>query len=551
MTAVAHRSDRAPRGDGDPLAGAEVARRAAPALTAGALALVYVLVAPPSGDLAAHMFRAQLFSADPFGIWNNYWYAGHHTVGYSLLFPAASALLTPQLAAAIAATGSAALFEPLARRHFGQDAWLGAVLFAAATATDLYTGRLAFAFGTLPAMAAVFALDRRRPGLACALAVLAALSSPVAALFAALAGVAYALGTYARGNVRQRAAGGIALAIAALAPVAVLAVLFPEGGSEPFAFSALWPLPLLAVGFLVILPRQALVLRSGVVVYALATIASYLISSPVGSNATRLGTMLAAPLAALVLWRRTADRGAWARGAVLLAAAAPALLYIGWQAPVRELASASGQPSLTNAYYRPLLRFLARRPGPPFRVEIPFTRFHWETYAVASRFPLARGWERQLDIADNALFYNRTLSAATYGAWLHQNAVRFVAASDAPLDYSARQESDLVSQGLPYLRLVFRSAHWRVYAVIGATPLAQGAATVRALGADWLALDARRPGRTLIRVRFTPYWELVQGAGCVAPAGDFTAVTVRRPGRLKLEASFAPDRIRARSPRCT
>ena len=35
------------------------------------------------------------------------------------------------------------------------------------------------------------------------------------------------------------------------------------------------------------------------------------------------------------------------------------------------------------------------------------------------------------------LFYGGTLTAASYDAWLHQLAVRFVAVPDAPLDYSA------------------------------------------------------------------------------------------------------------------
>ena len=38
-------------------------------------------------------------------MWNNYWYSGHHIVGYSVLFPAVSSALTPQLAGALAATG--------------------------------------------------------------------------------------------------------------------------------------------------------------------------------------------------------------------------------------------------------------------------------------------------------------------------------------------------------------------------------------------------------------------------------------------------------------
>ncbi len=516
-------------------------RRIVPAAIAAAFALAYVIASPASGDLAAHLFRAHLFASDPFGIWNNYWYDGHHTVGYSLLFPAAAAALTPQWAAAIAAVGTAALFEPIAHRHFGPDAWLGAAVFGAATATNLFTGRLAFAFGALPAMGAVLALDRERPLIASGLALLSALCSPVAALFVALVGAAHALGSLAQARRPKPALPGIAVLIAALAPVGIMAVAFPEGGTEPFAFSALWPVPLLAVAVLFALPRRATIFRVAVVLYALVTVASYLIATPLGSNAARLGTLLGAPVAALLLW----PRRRW-----LLALAALPLLYLEWQAPIRDLVIASGDPTSSASYYRPLLGFLERQSGPPFRVEIPFTRFHYEAYVVASRFPSPRGWERQLDIKDNAIFYSGPLNAATYEAWLHRNAVRFVAAPDAPLDYSAVQEMRLISRGQPYLRLVKRSAHWKVYAVQDATPIAQGVASLKAIGPDSLTLDAARPGTTLLHVRFSPYWALSQGAGCVSPAGAFTAVTLRRPGPAQLKISFAVNRIGAQSPRC-
>ena len=87
-----------------------------------------MIVSPPSLDLAAHLLRAQLFCAEGFGLWNNWWYGGPTRLGYSVLFPPMAALLTPQLAAAIAATATAALFESLARRQFGADAWLGAAV---------------------------------------------------------------------------------------------------------------------------------------------------------------------------------------------------------------------------------------------------------------------------------------------------------------------------------------------------------------------------------------------------------------------------------------
>ena len=101
---------------------------------------------------------------------------------------------------------------------------------------------------------------------------------------------------------------------------------------------------------------------------------------------------------------------------------------------------------------------------------MPFTQGHWEAYRLAPLFPLARGWERQLDISDNHLFYGGRLDAATYRTWLEQLAVRYVAVADTKLDYSSHSEVRLIDGGLPYLLLVARLAHWHVYEVTGATP---------------------------------------------------------------------------------
>jgi hypothetical protein len=551
MSATAARPDAAAREDTTKRAGprgrrvgARGWREHAPVAVAAVFAVAYVIVSPPTQDLAAHLFRARLFAQQGLGLWNNDWYGGHHILGYSVLFPAVSALLTPQLAAALAAIATAALFEPLARRHFGPHAWLGALAFGAATAINLYTGRLALAFGALPALGAVVALDRDRPPVAAGLALLAALCSPVAALFVALAAAAHALGA----ALTHRRAGpvlpGLVTAAAALVPVLALAVAFPEGGTEPFALGTLLPVLAICALALLALPRDAMTLRAGVALYALATLAVYAIPSPIGSNIARLGTLLAAPLAALLWWRR---HPRW------LALCALPLLYVGWQAPVADVVALAGDPATSAAYYQPLERFLAAQPGGRdhgFRIEIPLTESHWEAYRVALRFPLARGWERQLDRAENPLFYDGRLTAAGYDRWLHANAIRYVALPDASLDPSAGAEAALIRAGQPYLRLVMRSAHWRVYAVVDPTPLVQGAASLRAMGSDWVALEARRPGTALLHVHFTPYWALARGAGCVAPAGDATRLTLRRAGPVRLSIRFAPERIGATSPRC-
>jgi hypothetical protein len=90
-----------------------------------------------------------------------------------------------------------------------------------------------------------------------------------------------------------------------------------------------------------------------------------------------------------------------------------------------------------------------------------------------------------------------------------------------------------------------------VYAVRHPTPLVQGPATLTALGPGSVDLQAARPGRVLVRVRFSPYWALEQGSGCVTPAGDFTALQIRRPGPVRLAISFSLDRVGADSPRCS
>jgi peptidoglycan/LPS O-acetylase OafA/YrhL len=521
---------------------APIWHRILPALLAGVLAAVYVIVSPPSEDLAAQLLRAKLFSSTGFGIWNNWWYGGHNVPGYSVLFPPVAAVLTPQLAAAIAATASAALFDSLVRRRFGDDAWLGSLWFAAATATSLYTGRLTFAFGLLPAVGTALALQRSRPAIATSLAVVTALASPVDALFAALAGGAQAVDAYLEHRRLRPALPGIAVVVGAFAPVLILAVAFPEGGYEPFAFSAFCPIIVICAIAFVALPTRDRALRAGVVLYALGCFAAYAVHTPVGSNAARLAPLLAGPLAALLWFRR--------RPLALLLAALP-LLYIQWQAPVRDVRVAIGTDAVSSAYYQPLIAFLTRQAGPPFRVEIPFTIFHWEAYAVAPRFPSPRGWERQLDIKYNGLFYGKTpLNAVTYDAWLHQLAVRFVAVSDAKLDYSAVKETALIDRGLPYLKLVFRTRHWRVYAVQDPTPIVQGAAALRTLGPNSVSIVARRPGMAYLRVRFSPYWTLPEGAGCVAPNGGFTKVILRRAGPVRLTIQFSLGRIGARSARC-
>src|SRR3979490_1976834 len=238
-----------------------------PALLAAALAVVYLVWDPLAPDLAAQVFRTDLFAHDGFALWNGQWFGGHHTLGYSVLFPPLAAALGPELVGGLAAVASTVLFDRIARAHWGEDAWLGSLWFAASTATNLLIGRLTFTLGVAVGLAALLALQRDRRALALGLAALCSLSSPVAGLFLGLAGVSQALAA------RRR--DGLGLAGAAVAPAAVLSLAFPDTGHQTFDAITFWPI-LLYAGLLVALaPRSERALRVGAVLYAVAAVASF------------------------------------------------------------------------------------------------------------------------------------------------------------------------------------------------------------------------------------------------------------------------------------
>jgi hypothetical protein len=219
---------------------------------------------------------------------------------------------------------------------------------------------------------------------------------------------------------------------------------------------------------------------------------------------------------------------------------------------VRNASSEANDGSRYLAYYRPLLDFLDAQEQPPGRVEVVPPNSNWEAADVAIHFPLARGWERQLDVSRNAVFYNGTLDEGTFELWLGENAVKWVALPDVPLDYSAKQEAQIVESNPPYLKLRYESPHWRVYEVTSPHPLvvSEGGARIVAhtLGVTKVRLRVDRPGSAVVRVRWTPYW-IADGA-CVERAGDWTRVVAKRPGPLLLRVHFSLERMLEHGRRC-
>ena len=511
-------------------------RRHSPSVIAALGAALYLLVSPPSADLAAQEYRADLGLT----LWNNGWFAGHHTPGYSVLFPPLGGAIGVPLTGALAAVAAAALFAALARRHWtGWSADAAALWFAAGTTAVLLNGRITFLLGVAIALGALLALSHDRRLLALALAAATTLASPVAGLFVALAAAAWALAAR-----RSRLLWGAGIAAAAVAPIVILLALFPQGGSEPFAASAFWPALAATVLVATLLPADERTLRAGAVLYALALVTAFAIATPLGGNATRLGALAAGPIALGAL--------ASIRRPLLVGALALAFAYWPVYPAVRDVVRASGDPSLQASYHAPLLGFL-RSQGPPgsFRVEIPFTENHWEARHVAGGrdgIPLARGWERQLDRRFGALFYDGSLDAASYRDWLDEHAVAYVALPDVALDGAGRGEARLIAAGLPYMREVWRSRHWRVFAVARPAALAamRGGGATATLSADAVMVRAARAGSVLVRVRFTRWWRVTRGRGCVTRAGGgMTRVRLPAAGTVRLQARLTGSSCRS------
>ena len=503
------------------------------ALLAAALAVAYLLIAPQSADLAAQVYRAGLFHRAGWLLWDNAWYGGHPLLGYSVLFPPLGALLGVRLAGALSVVAAAALFGALVRAPFpARRAAIGATWFAAGIAAQLLTGRMTFLFGVAIGLGAVLAARHERRALAVALAAATTLASPVAGAFVALAGLGWA--------VAERSKFGAALAAGAIAPGLVLAALFPEGGVEPFVASAFWPAFAALLIIAALMPAHHRVLRAGAALAAVTCLVAFLAPTPLGGNASRLGALFAGPLLACVPLRGAR------RNAAL--AAVPLLLYWQLMPPVRDLAVSAGDPSTRATYYAPLVTELAHRP--PGRVEVPFTRSHWEAQDLADHgVVLARGWQRQLDRQRNALFYKPGLTGAQLRSWLRHNAVRWVALPDAPLDPSARREAALLRAGVPGVREVWRDRHWRLFSVSGARAMASRPARLVDLDPQSFTLRVPRAGASLVRVRWSPYWAVTAGAGCVrrAKGGDWVEVRATRAGAIRVAQRFSLTRGLRRS----
>jgi len=321
----------------------------------------------------------------------------------------------------------------------------------------------------------------------------------------------------------------------------VIGWLFPSEGIYPFLFShlvAVLCLSILGVAIARRRPEVHLIMWL-MIVWAVGSLVLFAVPTPIGDNFVRL-RYFAFPIMLIAVMLTS-----WRPRVIVLIALAGAFAY----GAVPDLSAAmfrSDSRPTTPGFWQPAIAFLQANQTPDFRVEVVQTAGRWEAYWIPQAgFALVRGWYRQVDLVENPLLYETTISAEDFQSWLRSRAVRFVLLPKTELDTDgAKAEAALLRSGRSGLKIVEQSGAWTMYELPDATPLmtGPGGAEITHQGHATLSGTVTASGRYLLRVRWMPYWILEGVADCVAPGPQGqTIVRTTGQGAFALKAAERAD----------
>jgi hypothetical protein len=494
-------------------------------------AIAFCVVRPGVPDLWAARARA---SAVGHGVGLTYWFSwfGGSTPGnYSVITPYLSAKVGTELVAAIAAVAVAALVTVLV--HDTARPLPAAYVAAFGVVGNLWCGRVAFLVGSAFAVGALLCVRRRIRTRAAVLSTLTVLASPVAGAFVCL-GLS---GVVLTARLRPYRAAALCAAAGAAGSLIALAVMFGAPGPEPYPRYVLGEIVLLLALMLAAAPPDHL--RVTLLVTGLGALAVFAVPNGMGSNLARLA-LFCLPPAAVALSRRP--------GRVLAVLAAPVLVLSALSSQSALLSAF--EPSSYADYYAPLAAELDTLQGASdYRLELVGAK-HAAYAALLDHATLARGWETQQDLAQNAPLDRHSLGVRSYRDWLGDNAVGFVAVD---LPGGPTPEARLVTHAPPgLLRPVWRSARWLLLAVSSPTPIVGTPAVLTASTESALTVRIPCACRVALRVRWSRFLAVepklrngvadsVEDAYRLSLAPDregWTTLTTSRPGTFVLSGSL-------------
>ena len=501
---------------------------------AAILSALLVWMGPPGSDLAAHLYQRAVYIQHGFALWNNFWYAGRYSfITYSLIYYPLAAWIGIRLLAVATISAAALAFAVVVLRQWGAKARWSSRTFAVAWAATVLTAAFPFALGAALALLAIVVLQRRHLWWFALLAVLTAAASPLAFLLLAL--ILLGIGIARRTDHRLVLGTGLAIGTVGLAEVALWR-MFPNDGRYPFS---IWELlgALVFCGFGIVLSWRiegSSVLRFVFPVYAVGCVIAFFVPSALGDNVLRV-RYLAVPIAVLLLTLRE-----WRPRLLAFVAFG---LALSWNVSplVGSVTASASDPSASATYWAPAIQYLHRHLTPSYRVEAVDTSNHWAAYYLPkSGIPLVRGWFRQDDFPQNGILYG-PFGPKAYLAWLRSLGVRYVVLANAPPDYSAEAESDLLQSGRLALPIVLATPTLTVFAVPSPRPIVTGPGSARivALREAGLTVSVAKPGTYRIAIRYTDFWHA--SSGCVAAGKDeMIRLLARRAGVVKMTFRISP-----------
>jgi hypothetical protein len=512
-------------------------------LAAGAAASLSALLfwlGPPGNDLAAHVYQRTVFLHDGFQLWNNFWYGGRYSfVTYSVLYYPLAALFGIK-ALAIISIGIAALaFAVVVCRQWGPLGRWSSRTFAVVWAGLVISAAFPFALGFALGMLSIWALQAGRRWWFGVLAVLTAAASPLAFLLLAILLAGVGLGMRERG--RRLLAPTLIVVGIGLCQF-MLTRAFADGGRYPFSTFELASIMTFCVlgGLLTWHVDHARTIRWFFVAYAAVSLVAFTVSSPVGENIARV-RFVALPIAVLILSLR-----AWRPFPVAVLALMLAAMWNLSPHAWSYSRSASEHAASQAEYWQPAVNYLNRHLTPSYRVESVDTAGHWAAaYLPRAGIPLTRGWFRQDDFPQNEVLYDQ-LDGPMYLHWLRSLGVRYVVLTDAPTDYSSKQEALLIRSGLSGLEPVFRGEHMTIYSVPKPRRMVTGTgmAEMIELAQTHMTVNLGSPGNYRIAVRYSPYWTAADSTACVTK-GDDGMIRLESPSQGRVTLQFKVKARRA------
>jgi hypothetical protein len=539
-------SDPRPKADegAPPAAAGRLSRRALVLLFVLPLALVaLVTVIMRLGgivgwDAAAHLYKIALLNEGQQVFWDNNWYGGaYQIVSYGFIFYWLAQFVSYSVIVIVSAGALPVLFYLYMRRVYRVTHFLPAIVLAIVLAIYLANGQDPFLFGLALMMGGLVLVSYRYPFLAALSMGFAAFANPLAAI---VGGVFLIALTASRPGLRPSL---VKLALYLL-PFVVLRVastiLFWEPAS--YTYSAGEVLGYVVFGVVGALatrlsldPERRSLETLFVTFSAAALLVAFIPGNPLGGNVGRFGLVFGVSLLLCIrdiaLPRRVAVPllCAIAVGQVLT----PALHYV----------HVARDSSTHEEFFAPALAFADSHRDPDYRSHVVALDTHWEAYYFSiNDLPITRGWYRQDDALHNDVLARDDFTADEYVDWLRSMGVKYVYLPQAPLDRSGERETAILTAS-PEFAVAATVPGWTIYELRNpasmVVPLRRnGRGSVVAIDHQAVTLDVERAGPYQVKVSYSPYWEVTEGAASVAEGDDgFIVLNVRRGGLVTLRVS--------------